>query len=304
MHSSTSHQEIRLPRGVRTIIPATSPVTVHVYRPENADRPPAGRLVWAHGGSWQRGSAGEWHHVTSALAARSGWEVISVDYRLAPRHRHPDALQDVLTALTWAGRAGQPRQVEQAGQDGQGRQNGQGQGGRDRLPLAVGGDSAGGTLAACAALAARDRGLPLDAQILAYPPFDPACGSPSFRSEPEVFPQAASLRRAWRAWRGSGASAARDENGARLYSTPFEAASLAGTAPAVLAVGTADPVRDDVLAYARRLRKDHVPVRHLRLPGVRHGDILQPGSLLLERLACELAALSDHPFPTSWQESP
>ncbi|WP_326826466.1 alpha/beta hydrolase [Streptosporangium sp. NBC_01756] len=295
MHRSTPNQAIRLPRGVRTILPAPSPVTVHVYRPEPTDRPPAGRLVWAHGGSWQYGSALEWHHVTGTLAARSGWEVISVDYRLAPRHRHPDALQDILTALTWAekGRAG--------------------------LPLAVGGDSAGGTLAACAALAARDRGLALDAQVLAYPPFDPDCGSPSFQSDPDAFPQAASLRRAWRAWRGSSGPAAHDENGTRLYSTPFEAVSLVGVAPAVLAVGTADPVRDDVLAYASRLRGDRVPVRLLRLPGVGHGDVLQPGSPLLGRLAQELAALGGPPpagrrppasptsaFPASnhWKESP
>ncbi|NUP35445.1 MAG: alpha/beta hydrolase, partial [Streptomyces sp.] len=123
----------------RIVLPGSPPVPARVYLPHGR---PVGLLVWAHGGSWQRGSAAEWHHSTAALAAWSGWSVISVDYRLAPRHRHPSAVQDILTALAWA--CG-----EAAG-----------------LPLAVGGDSAGGTLAASAALAARDRGLPLAAQVL------------------------------------------------------------------------------------------------------------------------------------------
>ncbi|MFI7444749.1 alpha/beta hydrolase [Nonomuraea indica] len=256
--------EGRAPSCHRLVLPGTSPVPIQVHAPEG--RTPAGLLVWAHGGSWQRGSAAEWRHATTALAARSGWTVISVDYRLAPRHRHPRAVQDVLTALAWA-------HGEAAGS-----------------PLAVGGDSAGGTLAACAALAARDRGLPLVAQVLAYPPFDPACASPSYHRSPFAFPQAVLLRQAWRAWRGDGGSAV-DHDGTRLYSTPWDAPSLAGVAPAVLAVGRDDPVHDDVETYARRLREDGVPARIHRPPGAVHGDVLRPDSLLLHRLARALRAL-------------
>ncbi|WP_345572345.1 alpha/beta hydrolase [Nonomuraea rosea] len=242
------------------------PVPARVYLPEG--RRPDGVLVWAHGGSWQRGSAAEWHDATAALATRSGWTVISVDYRLAPRHRHPSAVQDVLTALTWA-------HGEAAGS-----------------PLAVGGDSAGGTLAAGAALAARDRRLPLAAQVLAYPPFDPGCGSPSYHRSPSAFPQAAALRRAWRAWRGDGVTAVHDADGTRLYATPWEAPTLAGVAPAVLAVGRDDPVHDDVEAYARRLREDGVPVRLLRPPGAVHGDVLRPDRPLLHQLAGALRRIA------------
>ncbi|NUP24551.1 MAG: alpha/beta hydrolase fold domain-containing protein [Streptomyces sp.] len=220
-----------------------------------------GLLVWAHGGSWQRGSAAEWHHSTAALAAWSGWSVISVDYRLAPRHRHPSAVQDILTALAWA--CG-----EAAG-----------------LPLAVGGDSAGGTLAASAALAARDRGLPLAAQVLAYPPFDPTCAGPSYHRSPSAFPQTGPLRQAWRAWRGDGSGAVHHAGGTRLYTTHREARTLAGVAPAVLVVGPDDPVHDDVEAYAHRLREDGVPVRLLRPPGAVHGDVLRPDRPLLPLLA-------------------
>ncbi|MEU5864478.1 alpha/beta hydrolase fold domain-containing protein [Nonomuraea sp. NPDC047529] len=258
--------ELRESSWSRLVLPGSPPVPVRVHLPQG--RPPAGLLVWAHGGSWQRGSAAAWHHATEALAERSGWSVISVDYRLAPRHRHPDAVRDVLTALGWAHR-------QAAG-----------------VPLAVGGDSAGGTLAAGAALAARDRGLPLAAQVLAYPPFDPDCAGPSYHRSPAAFPQAEPLRRAWRAWRGDRPAAVRDADGTRLYATHWEAPTLAGVAPAVLAVGREDPVHDDVEAYAHRLREDGVPVRLLRPPGAVHGDVLRPDRPLLPLLARALRGLT------------
>ncbi|GAB2843119.1 hypothetical protein GCM10022221_47980 [Actinocorallia aurea] len=244
--------------------PAGAPdVPVLAHLPEN----PRGWLVWAHGGSWQRGSSGQWSGATARLAAASGWAVLSADYRLAPRHRHPSALQDVLAVLAWAA-------DRAAG-----------------LPVAVGGDSAGGTLAACAALAVRDRGGDLAAQVLAYPPFDPDCAAPSYRAVPRRFPDPAALRQAWRAWRGDGAPA-RDADGTRLYSTPFEAGRLAGTAPAVLAVGAHDPVRDDVAEYARRLRADGVPARLTRVAGAEHGDVLHPAGRVLAALADGLRSLT------------
>ncbi|AQZ69682.1 hypothetical protein BKM31_56785 [[Actinomadura] parvosata subsp. kistnae] len=295
------------------------PVRVHL--PEG--RAPAGLLVWAHGGSWQHGSAAEWHHTTTALAARSGWAVISVDYRLAPRHRHPSAVQDVLTALTWAhdgtpgtplavdgSRAGTPRAAggsragnpRAAGGSRAGTPRAVG-GDRAGIPLAVGGDSAGGTIAAVAALAARDRGLPLVAQVLAYPPFDPDCAAPSYHRSPSAFPQAAALRGAWRAWLGDNTAtthdaAAPDIGGGttadrtRLYATPWQAPTLEGVAPAILAVGRDDPVHDDVVTYARRLHADGVPARLLRPSGARHGDMLRPDRPLLHQLAAALRELT------------
>ncbi|NBE83546.1 alpha/beta hydrolase [Micromonospora rubida] len=249
-------------------LPAPIPVPVRVYRPAPAAHNPAsGWLVWAHGGSWQYGSATQWHTVTSTLATLSGWTVVSVDYRLAPRHRHPTALEDVLTALSWTRR--------RAGTS----------------PVAVGGDSAGGTLAACAALAERDRGRRLAAQLLAYPPLDPDCSSATYRRDLTAFPQAAHLRRAWRTWRGT-TSTAQAVDGTTLYSTPFDAPTLVGLAPAVLAVGLTDPVRAEVNEYALRLRAADVPVRLLQPPAAGHGDVLQPGSRLLQQLADALHHLS------------
>ncbi|MET9600442.1 alpha/beta hydrolase [Streptomyces sp. NPDC006459] len=219
---------------------------------------PQGWLVWAHGGSWRAGSAQDWHAATAELAQHSGFGVLSVDYRLAPDVRHPAMVEDVLSALTWAGEQDHDRSAQPAGP-----------------VLAVGGDSAGGTLAACAALVRRDRGLPLAAQVLAYPPLDPACAAASYHRFPDLFPTASYLVAAWQDYRLPGRPVAPD--GTRLHSTPFEAADLSGLAPAVLATGDLDPVSDDVHHYGQLLRDAGVEVtlREFRQTG--HGAFLQPG---------------------------
>ncbi|MBA8955202.1 alpha/beta hydrolase fold domain-containing protein [Actinomadura namibiensis] len=231
--------------------------------PARVHRPAApGRwLVWAHGGSWRTGSAAAWHGPVADLALAADAVVVSLDYRLAPAHRHPAALLDVLAAVDWA-RA------------------------RTALPVAVGGDSAGATLAATAALVARDRGVRLAAQVLAYPPIDPACRAASYRREPAAFPTPAVLRAAWADHRGPGGWPG------RLYSTPLEAADLRGAPPAAIAVGDADPVADDTRAHADRLRRDGVAVRLAELPGLGHGAFLT-SPLFRRRLAAAYTGLED-----------
>ncbi|MFJ7777128.1 alpha/beta hydrolase fold domain-containing protein [Streptomyces yangpuensis] len=232
-------------------IPSPSgPLPARVYRP--AASAPQGWLVWAHGGSWRAGSAQDWHGATADLARSSGFAVVGVDYRLVPEVRHPAMVEDVLAALDWA--------REQAGES---------------APVAVGGDSAGATLAACAALACRDRGLPLAAQLLAYPPLDPGCTAASYHRFPDMFPTASYLRAAWQDYRDPGRPAAAD--GTPLYSTPFEAADLRGVARAVLATGDLDPVSDDVHRYARLLHAAGVEVTLREFGQTGHGVFLQPG---------------------------
>ncbi|MEU6862182.1 alpha/beta hydrolase fold domain-containing protein [Streptomyces sp. NPDC046876] len=237
---------------VRVPSPA-GPLPARVLRPETA---PQGWLVWAHGGSWRAGSASDWHHATAELARFSRFAVVSVDYRLAPEVRHPAMVEDVLAALAWA--------REQARAEGTG------------PVLAVGGDSAGATLAACAALACRDRGEPLAAQVLAYPPLDPGCAGASYHRYPDMFPTAAYLASAWRAYQAPGLPVAAD--GTRLYSTPLEADDLSGLAPAVLATGDLDPVSDDVHQYARLLRAAGVEVALREFHQTGHAAFLQPGA--------------------------
>lgn len=227
----------------------THRIPVRIYRPGPRSY---GWLVWAHGGSWRAGSVEHWHGSVMDLARTSGCTVVSTGYRLAPGYRHPAQLEDVLTTLFWAG--------EQAA---------------DGEPLAVGGDSAGGTIAACAALARRDRDQPLAAQVLAYPPLDPDCAAASYTSERGAFPAAEDLRLAWETYRGGVETAVR--GGIPLYSTPLAAQRLGGLAPAVIAVGELDPVRDDVKAYARRLREAGNAVRLKTFPGTPHAAFLAAG---------------------------
>ncbi|MGW5351455.1 alpha/beta hydrolase [Streptomyces sp. NPDC004031] len=254
------------------VIPGDPAVGARVFRPGSGDGAPTGFLVWAHGGSWQYGSVAQWHDVTARLAVLSGWAVVSVDYRLAPRHRHPAPLEDLLTVLEWT----------RLRSDASG------------SPLAVGGDSSGATLAACAALAVRDRGGRLGVQVLAYPPLDPGCRAPSHRRDPRAFPTAAALRRAWHAHRGTTATALAAD-GTVLHSTPFGAAGHRGLAPAVLAAGDLDPVSGDTLRYARILRDADVPVHLLHPPGTGHADLLRPTGTLLPLLARTLRDLPREP---------
>ncbi|WP_066945413.1 alpha/beta hydrolase [Streptomyces lushanensis] len=247
----TDGRDAQAPRWESTLVPGPGgtgrdgiPVRIH--------RAPAtgpGPLVWAHGGGWRAGSVEDWHPACAELAVAASATVISVGYRLAPRHPHPAALLDVLAVMDWAQR-------------------------RSRLPIAVGGDSAGGTVAACAALVWRDERRRLAAQILAYAPIDPGCEEPSYHRDPRAFPHRAELMAAWREYRGSAARHPAATGPAPLYSTPAEADDLTGLAPAILAVGALDPVVDDVRGYAQRLRDAGNRVELTEFENVPHGAFL------------------------------
>jgi acetyl esterase len=217
-------------------------VPARVFR---SSGPARGWLVWAHGGSWIRGSVHGWHQPCADLAEQAGCTVVSVEYRLAPRHPHPAALNDFLTVLEWA--------ATQTGDE----------------EVAVGGDSAGGTIAACAALTWRDQGRSLAAQVLAYPPMDPQCRASSY--DLDSFPTRVDMIEAWQTYRGDGHDDA--------YSTPFESTDLRGMAPALLAVGALDPVSGDVRDYANRLRTAGNSVDLKVFPGLPHGVFLPPGPM-------------------------
>ncbi|MFC8451547.1 alpha/beta hydrolase [Kitasatospora sp. NPDC057223] len=236
---------------------AEQPVPVRILRPAAGHR---GWLVWAHGGSWRSGSAEGWHRACADLAVQAACTVVSVDYRLSPEHRHPAALQDVLAVLDWA--------QERAEEEG-------------LPPVAVGGDSAGGTLAALAALVRRDRGQALSAQVLAYPPLDPECRAPSYTRYLNNFPTQESLVAAWEDFRGT--------DGAGGYpSTPFEVEDLGALAPAILGVGALDPVADDVRDFARRLRAAGNEVVFQEFPQMLHAAFLMPQGQLRQWLGAAL----------------
>lgn len=221
-------------------------VPVRMFTPEPAK---PGCLIWAHGGSWTRGSAEEWQMPCAELSWLSGHPVVSVDYRLAPAYQYPAAVQDILAVVAWLDHD---------------------QGWEERGGIAVGGDSAGATIAACAALEWRGQGSPLAAQILAYPPLDPWCNYPSYVKYTDIFPSRNTMIQAWDVYLGPNFPGPGEISNV----SPLLAEDLDGLPPAVLAVGTLDPVADDTRAYARRLRSFGSTVYLREFSGLGHGAFL------------------------------
>jgi acetyl esterase len=218
---------------------------VRAYTPEG--EPPFPIVVWFHGGGWVVGSLDTYDPLCRALAAAVPTVVVSVDYRLAPEHRYPAAVEDAYAATLWAS-----RNAAQLG------------GAQHRL--AVAGDSAGGNLAAVVALGARDRGGPAIAfQLLVYPVLDAAADTASWREHAEGFHlTAAGMRWYWDHYLGGADGAAPD-------ASPLRAASLGGLPPALVICAEHDVLRDEGEAYAARLRQAGVAATVSRYPGVVHG---------------------------------
>jgi acetyl esterase len=212
-------------------------VPARLYRPVGGER---GVLVWFHGGGWVIGSLDTHDVLARQLAARSGAAVLSVDYRLAPEHRFPAAVDDAWAAAAWAG-----ERFER---------------------VAVGGDSAGGNLAAVVALRARDRGLDLALQLLVYPVMDCDLDTASYRECGDGFGLTRdSMRWFWSQYVPDEARWADPE------ASPLRADALAGVAPAHVVVAECDPLRDEGVAYARRLQAEGMPVTLRRYAGQIHG---------------------------------
>jgi acetyl esterase len=220
-------------------------VPVRLYRPSDGELP---ALVFCHGGGWVIGSLDSHDALCRTLAARSGCAVVSVDYRLAPEHRFPAAVEDAWTATTWAAQ---------------------------RFPrLAVGGDSAGGTLSAVTALRARDRDLPLALQVLVYPVTDFAFDTPSYREHgTSLNLTEETMRWFWEQYLPE------NEDGADPEVSPLRAPDLAGVAPALVVTAEFDPLCDEAEAYAARLERAGVPVVLSRYDGQVHGFLRMPAVL-------------------------
>ena len=206
-------------------------------------------LVYYHGGGWVIGDLDSHDVLCRRLANDAGCAVLSVDYRLAPEHKFPAAYDDAVAAMRFA--------VEHPDQLG-----------IDAAKVAVGGDSAGGNLAAAAALAARDAGVALTNQVLIYPATDMAMTLGSYSRVTDGFPLVARTM----VWFIE--HYLRDE--ADKYdwrASPSRAASLRGSAPAIMVVAAHDPLADDGLAYAKRLEREGVRVASLYFSGQIHGFV-------------------------------
>ncbi|HMS62940.1 MAG TPA: alpha/beta hydrolase [Solirubrobacteraceae bacterium] len=224
-------------------------VPVRAYLPAAAPAP-SGAILWHHGGGWVIGDLDGFDHVARALCAASGQVVVSVDYRLAPEHPFPAAVEDAEAVLRWAVGPG----AAALGYDGR--------------RVAIGGDSAGGQLAALAAL--RAPGL-ARAQLLVYPALDPRMGSPSYRE----FADGPMLTAAEMALCWGALLAGADPSAASV----LEAGDLGGAPPAWIAVAAHDPLRDDGAAFARALAAAGVPVVVETYDDMTHGFLRWGGAV-------------------------
>lgn len=221
------------------------PLRIRIYRPEVVGVLPA--VVFFHGGGWVICDLDSHDAICRRLANGTSSVVVSVDYRLAPEHRYPAAIDDAYAAVQWVAAHASDLGVV-----------------ADRI--AVAGDSAGGNLAAAVCLRARDEAGPaIAAQLLIYPVLDHAFDTPSYDENADGYGVTrASMRWYWAQYLG-------DNDGSDPYASPLRAPSLAGLPPAVVITAHYDPLRDEGDRYAARLTADGVDVRHLAFPGVHHG---------------------------------
>ena len=207
---------------------------------------PQPALVYFHGGGFTIGSLDTHDRVCRALAAASGVTVFSVDYRLAPEHRFPAAVDDAFDTLAWIRNEAAGLAV-------------------DTTRLAVGGDSAGGTLAAACAIHARDRGWPLALQLLVYPGLASEQHTASHRRLTSGYLLDADTVQ-WFFAHYLRTPADR----ADWRFAPLAAADLSGLAPAWMALAEYDPLVDEGLLYAQRLDRAGVPVECVTYAGMVH----------------------------------
>jgi acetyl esterase len=245
---------------------------VRVYRPAGSDSAAAlPVLVYIHGGAFYLGTLDNYDVICRELANRSGAIVASVEYRLAPMNPFPAAVDDCYAALEWVA----------------GRYPG--------VPLAVGGDSAGGCLSAAMTIACRDRGGPkITMQALIYPVADHLPDLPSYTENDGLLLSREALGVMWAMY------VPNPEDLKNPLAVPSRAATFAGLPPAVVITAEHDPLRDEGEAYAKKLADAGVPVTLTRYPQMIHG-FLAAGAILPQAHAAmeQVAAALKSAFASS-----
>jgi acetyl esterase len=233
-----------------------------------ADKLPV--LVYYHGGGWLLGGLDSHDGVCRRFANAARCCVVSVDYRMAPEHKFPAAVDDCAAATRWT--------VAQADRLG-----------IDPARVAVGGDSAGGNLAAVMALLSRDGALPpLTFQLLIYPATDMMMTTVSSQTIGEGVPLTSKTMRWFIDHYMHGGTDARD-----WRASPLRAADLSGTAQALVLTCACDPLCDEGIAYARRLEREGVRVTHLHFSDQIHGfmtmsRIIRAGDVAIDMMGAVL----------------
>ena len=240
-------QDLAIPAADGAALPA------RLYAPAPGPLPV---LLYFHGGGFTIGSVASHDTLCRTLASRSGCAVLSVGYRLAPEHRFPTAVDDAWAATRWLAA------------------NGAGLG-LDAQRMAVGGDSAGGTLATVCATLARDAGLALRLQLLFYP----GCAARQEARSHRRYHQGLILEQAHIEYFFGQYIAEADRDDWRF--APLNTPDLEGVAPAWFGLAECDPLVDDAVAYADKLRADRVPVELEIFRGVTH-EFIKMGRALPE----------------------
>lgn len=230
----------------RAVAGPGGPIRVRVYRPDGGRR---GRpLVYFHGGGWVVGGLDSHDGVARHLCHFGGCAVVAVDYRLAPEHRFPAAFEDAWAVTEWAA-------------------------GEHAESLFVGGDSAGGTLAAAVAQKARERGPTIGFQLLVYPVLECSAisRSPEYSHWVDQY--------------------LRDPSDAtRVEASPLRERDLHGLPPALVLSCQGDPLLAQAVEYTQRLRRSGVQVEHVVYPGLIHGAYRMPGVLPAARAMLDASA--------------
>jgi len=243
-------------------------IPARLYRPQGQD-PDAPLMIYAHFGGGVLGDLETCHTFCTVLAAAGRGPVLSVAYRLAPEHRFPAGLEDMLAAYRY------------------GRDNAE----RFGAPIAqaaIGGDSWGGNLAAVACQELKRAGEPQPVlQLLIYPGTDVACESASVTTYAEAFP----LSKAVMDW-SMGHYIGPGDNPADPRLSPLRAESVAGLAPAIVVTAGFDPLLDQGEAYARRLKEAGVPTVYRCYDSLAHAFTAFTGAIPAADVACrEIAGL-------------
>jgi acetyl esterase len=231
-----------------TVEGPAGPIPLRIYRPNANGRLPA--LMYFHGGGWVAGNLETHDGLCRAISNSAACAVIAVDYRLAPEHKYPAPVEDCFAATSWVQKHATALNI-------------------DSQRMAVGGDSAGGNLAAVVALMARDRRQPaICLQVLLYPIIEYNFASPSYSS----FADGYLLTRSAMQWFWQ-QYVSREADAKQIYAAPLQAKDFRGLPPALIVTAEFDVLCDEGEAYAKILTAAEVPTEHTRYNGMIHGFI-------------------------------
>lgn len=240
-------------------------IPVRTYLPSGDEPLPV--FVYYHGGGFNGGDLDTHDTMLRALANRTECAIVSVDYRLAPEHPYPAAVEDAWAAMEWV--ASHANAI-----------------GADSGRMAVGGDSAGGCLTALVAQQARDASMTLMVQVLIYPAMDLSMASASWKEFAKDHLLTFNQTSAWiKAYVPPGF----EKTDPRV--SPLFAANVSEVAPALIITAECDPLRDEGEAYAVRLRASNVAVDYICYPGMIHGFASLAGVIDAGRSVIDLTAV-------------